>query len=243
MARCICFYRERPGDNGYARPIEGLQVVVDMARGEVLERGRHRRRPAARRPGQLLPGGPPAPPRPRAAGDHPARRARLHRRRPRAGLAGLVAPRLPRPAGGRRPARRRLPGPVGPPAGVDQRDGGALRRPGPGPRLEERLRRRRVGPRAASPTRSRSAATAWARSATSTRCSPTSTARPRPIANAICLHEEDDGILWKHHDLLDRPHRGPAPAAAGRVVGRHRRQLRVRASAGTSTRTPRSSWR
>jgi primary-amine oxidase len=37
IVRCICFYREQPGDNGYARPIEGLQAIVDMARGEVLE--------------------------------------------------------------------------------------------------------------------------------------------------------------------------------------------------------------
>ncbi|HEV7723035.1 MAG TPA: hypothetical protein VGO60_17220, partial [Iamia sp.] len=36
VARCLCFYREEPGDNGYARPIEGLQALVDMARGEVL---------------------------------------------------------------------------------------------------------------------------------------------------------------------------------------------------------------
>ena len=37
VARCICFYREEPGDNGYARPIEGLQALVDMGRGEVLD--------------------------------------------------------------------------------------------------------------------------------------------------------------------------------------------------------------
>jgi len=37
VARCICFYREEPSANGYARPIEGLQAIVDMARGEVLE--------------------------------------------------------------------------------------------------------------------------------------------------------------------------------------------------------------
>jgi primary-amine oxidase len=37
VAHCICFYREQPGDNGYARPIEGLQALVDMARGKVLE--------------------------------------------------------------------------------------------------------------------------------------------------------------------------------------------------------------
>jgi primary-amine oxidase len=37
IVRCICFYRDDPADNGYARPIEGLQAFVDMARGEVLE--------------------------------------------------------------------------------------------------------------------------------------------------------------------------------------------------------------
>jgi primary-amine oxidase len=37
ITRCICYYREEPNDNGYGRPIEGLVVFVDMARGEVLE--------------------------------------------------------------------------------------------------------------------------------------------------------------------------------------------------------------
>ena len=37
IARCLFYYRDQPGDNGYARPIEGLLAVVDMARGEVLE--------------------------------------------------------------------------------------------------------------------------------------------------------------------------------------------------------------
>lgn len=37
VARCICYYRDQPEDNGYARPIEGLLIHVDMARGEVLE--------------------------------------------------------------------------------------------------------------------------------------------------------------------------------------------------------------
>ncbi len=37
IARCICFYREEPSDNGYARPIEGVLATVDGARGEVLE--------------------------------------------------------------------------------------------------------------------------------------------------------------------------------------------------------------
>ncbi|MGQ0832850.1 MAG: primary-amine oxidase [Microthrixaceae bacterium] len=37
IVRCLFYYRDDPGHNGYARPIEGLLAVVDMARGEVLE--------------------------------------------------------------------------------------------------------------------------------------------------------------------------------------------------------------
>ena len=37
ICRCVCFYREKPSDNGYARPIEGVLATVDGARGEVLE--------------------------------------------------------------------------------------------------------------------------------------------------------------------------------------------------------------
>ena len=37
IARCACYLRADPKDNGYARPIEGVLVVVDMGRGEVLE--------------------------------------------------------------------------------------------------------------------------------------------------------------------------------------------------------------
>jgi len=35
--RCMMFYRETPSDNGYARPIEGVLATVDAARGVVLE--------------------------------------------------------------------------------------------------------------------------------------------------------------------------------------------------------------
>jgi primary-amine oxidase len=35
--RCISFYREHPADNGYARPIEGLIVHFDGGRNEVVE--------------------------------------------------------------------------------------------------------------------------------------------------------------------------------------------------------------
>ncbi len=37
IARCISFLREFDVDNGYARPIEGLIVHVDIGRGEVIE--------------------------------------------------------------------------------------------------------------------------------------------------------------------------------------------------------------
>ena len=37
ICRCIAFVRDAPADNGYARPIEGLVAFVDMGRGEVLE--------------------------------------------------------------------------------------------------------------------------------------------------------------------------------------------------------------
>ena len=48
--------------------------------------------------------------------------------------------------------------------------------------------------------RSSSAATASARSTTSTRTVNDSRGEPLTIKNAICMHEEDYGILWKHTD-------------------------------------------
>jgi primary-amine oxidase len=37
ITRCLAYYREHDADNGYARPIEGLIGFVDLGRGEVLE--------------------------------------------------------------------------------------------------------------------------------------------------------------------------------------------------------------
>jgi primary-amine oxidase len=37
ITRCLAFLRESKEDNGYARPLEGLLAFVDMGRGEVLE--------------------------------------------------------------------------------------------------------------------------------------------------------------------------------------------------------------
>lgn len=55
IARCIFFYRDQPGDNGYARPIEGLLATVDMARGEVLEIVDHGAQPMPEDPGSYYP--------------------------------------------------------------------------------------------------------------------------------------------------------------------------------------------
>ena len=44
--------------------------------------------------------------------------------------------------------------------------------------------------------------------------------------NAICIHEEDDAVLWKHVDQRRR-RRGAPVAAAGRLVPRDGGQLRV----------------
>ena len=37
ITRCICYLRETPTDNGYARPIEGVIAFVDLGRAEVLQ--------------------------------------------------------------------------------------------------------------------------------------------------------------------------------------------------------------
>jgi primary-amine oxidase len=37
ITRCLAYLRENKEDNGYARPLEGLLAFVDMGRGEVLE--------------------------------------------------------------------------------------------------------------------------------------------------------------------------------------------------------------
>ncbi len=37
ICRCLFYVRHTPDDNGYAHPIEGVVAFVDMARGEVLE--------------------------------------------------------------------------------------------------------------------------------------------------------------------------------------------------------------
>ena len=215
VARCICFYREEPGDNGYARPIEGLQVLVDMARGEVLE---------------LLDTGPVPLPDDRGSylpEDHP----------PRPGLAPLT---IAQPDGvgfdldghELRWQGWSLHVSLDPLEGIVLRDVGyggrsILRRASisemvvpygdPGPlhgwknafdagewglgRLANSLA---LGCDCVGEIRYLDAVLADEQG------------NPSTIANAICLHEEDAGILWKHQDLF-----------TGRTEVRRKRRLVV----------------
>ena len=51
---------------------------------------------------------------------------------------------------------------------------------------------------------------------------------PPVIPNAICIHEEDHGILWKHFDIFTGIVAVQPPAPAGGVVLHHGRELRLR---------------
>ena len=235
IVRCICFYREQPGDNGYARPIEGLQAIVDMARGEVLEVHRPRARPRCpSSPGSYYP-----------EDNGPLRDdlRPLEITQPE-GPSFTVDGNLVRWQRwslrvGARPAR----GPGAAPGRLRRR------RPRPGRSCTARRSARWSCPTAtparctAGRTRSTPASGASGRMAQLAHARlrlprrdplPRRRARRRagqpaaPSTNAICMHEEDYGILWKHVDLLTGRHRGAALAPAGDLVHRHRRQLRVR---------------
>ena len=52
--------------------------------------------------------------------------------------------------------------------------------------------------------------------------------KPWVIENAICMHEEDYGILWKHVDLWGGTQRGAAESSPRRQLHFNCRQLRVR---------------
>ena len=55
---------------------------------------------------------------------------------------------------------------------------------------------------------------------------PDSPGEPQVIPQAICLHEEDNAVLWKHVDA-ETGAAGPADASDGGLGARHGRQLRV----------------
>ena len=116
--------------------------------------------------------------------------------------------------------------------------------PGPVPRGPQRDGRARTATRTTASTGARTstrASTGWA--GWRTRCElgcdclgeiryldavlADGAGEPREIPNAICIHEEDAGVLWKHTELVGHGARA-ALAQARRVVLRHGRQLRLR---------------
>ena len=149
ICRCLFYVRHTPDDNGYAHPVEGVVVFVDMARGEVLEVvdtgvvpippecGNYFPESTALR-GDLKPLEITQPEGPSFSvdGNH-VRWQKWSLRVSMDSVEGLDPPR------GRLRGRRRTP--AHPLPGLGDRDGGPLWRSRTHARLEERLRRRRVG--------------------------------------------------------------------------------------------------
>ena len=233
LARCLAFVRDRPGDNEWAHPLDGLIALVDLNALEVLRVDDHGVVPLPPEAGNFA--------RPSVPDARPTS-SRFEIIQPdgpsftvdgnEVSLAEVAVPRRLHPARRAGAAPGQLPGrratALDPVSRVALRDGRALRRSQPDALLQERLRRRRVRRRHADPLAGASAATAWARSTTSTPSCRDADGAPVPIKNAICLHEEDVGVLWKHIDWRT----GAVEVRRSRrlVISlvRHRRQLRLR---------------
>jgi primary-amine oxidase len=202
VARCLCYLRDKPGANGYARPVEGLEVLVDMARSEVLDvADTGRDIPVPADPGSYL------------REDHP----------PRAGLAPLAVTQADGPGftlDGHTLSWQgwTLHASLDPLEGLVLRDvayGGrsVLRRASisemvvpygdPGPRhgwknafdagewgLGRLANSLSLGCDCLGEIRYLDAVAADEQG------------NPTTLANAICIHEEDAGILWRHQDLM-----------------------------------------
>ena len=209
LCRALTWVRAHPGDNGYARPVEGVVAVVDLNAMTVVAVEDHRLVPLPKEDANYTPAAVGVLRVEReAARDPPARRAELRGERPRGALAEVALPdrlQLPR---GARPPHDRLRGRRVPAARSAQ--GGAfghgrpLRRPAPGyfHRNAFDAGEYGIGISANSLTLG---------------CDCLGEIRyfdavvagiggePETIANAVCLHEEDAGVLWKHTDWrLDR---------------------------------------
>ena len=151
ICRCLPYIRETPDDNGYAHPVEGVIAFVDMARGEVLEvvdtgvvpippeRGSYYpEHQTLRTDLKSLEIVQPEGPSYQVEGNL-VRWQRWTLRVTMDPVEGLVLRDIGYEDGGRtRSILFR---------GLDQRDGRPLRRPRPDARVEERVRRRRVGAR------------------------------------------------------------------------------------------------
>ena len=224
-----------PGDNGYARPIGGLIALVDLNSMEVVRIDDHGVLPVPGEHGDYRDGGG----RPYRDDLRPIEVSQpegssLHAGRPGAQLGPVAPAHRLQPARVADAARARLRRRRAAPARARSRT--ASRSPSSRSRTPTRIRRSCSRTRSTSastasartPTRSRWAATAWARSATSTPSCTTARAARRRSANAICLHEEDAGILWKHFDWRSGATDVRRARRARDLDDRHGRQLRVR---------------
>ena len=248
LARALSWIRSAADDpNPYARPIGRLIAVIDLSSMEVVRVDDHGALPLPQQAWDYRDGGG-APYRDDlreieiTQPDGPSftlegRELRWQRWRLRVGFSnreGLVLHEIGYEDGGGAAADL--------PPGVDRRAGDPLRRPQPDGALQERVRHRRVrhGP-AGQP--------AGAGLRLPGR-DPLSGRRPRRRLragrwcwrNAICIHEEDFGILWKHRDDNSGHPTWPAPAGWS-CPASPRWATTSTASSGTSTRTGRSSSR
>ena len=237
-SRPLTWVRSEPGEHGYARPIEGLVVVVDLDvdGGRRGRRPRRRRDPAGAR--QLRPradGGagqravlPGAAHRPQADLDHPARGRVVHRHRPprRAGRSGACASASRRARGSSCTSS--------PTTGGRSSTARRWRRCS----CPTATRRRPTATRTSS-TRASTASAGW-RTRSTLGCDCVGEifyfdgvvndqdGEPATIANAICMHEEDYGIGWKHTDFRTEEVEVRRLRRLVHLEHRHRRQLRVR---------------
>ena len=192
ISRCIAYLRETPSDNGYARPIEGLIAFFDQGAGEVLEVVDLGVVPMPPERGSYLPAdvGPMRDDlrpleivQPDGASFHvEGNHVRWQRWSFRVGFdpyEGLTLHTVGYHDGDRAAA--------GAPPGIGVRDGRPVRRSGRDARVEERVRRRRVGPRPDGEFVEARDATASASCSTSTRCSrPSRASRTRWSTRSAC---------------------------------------------------------
>ena len=207
----VAFVRPQPGDSEWAHPVDGVIALVDLNTLEVLRVDDHGVVPIPPESGNFdAAAGAPLRDDITPARDHPARGPELHARRPRAALAALAAARrlhAPRGAGaapasatttaagcGRscyRASLSEMVVPYGDPSPThyfkNAFDAGEN---GVGIAASPLTLRLRLPGRDPLPRRRRVA---------------TPRATPVKIPNAICMHEEDYGVLWRHIEWRDGP--------------------------------------
>ena len=252
----LTFIRAAPEDNGYARPVEGVIYGVRPRlgwRGD-RRRGPRRRAAAARKAGNYDGGacrGPGKRPRVRRLRDDlkpiaitqpegASFRVDGHASSGRSGGSASASTRARAWCSTRSPTRtaggtRRYSTALG------VRDGRALRRPEPTHRRKNvfemgeysiGLHGQLAGTGLRLPRGDPLLRRAWSRQR----------GTPYTIRNAVCMHEEDSGIGWKHTDL--RTEEVEVRRSRRLVVSTSRRSgTTSTASSGTSSRTARSSTR